>query len=67
MYALKKNIVLLPKVQFKKREKQPRRRVTLTKFTGFLKVTLLRVCFSRFLNCTNGAKLRNASYMTVFS
>ena len=26
-------------------------------------VTLLRGCFSRFLNCTNGNKLRNGSYL----
>ena len=28
-----------------------------------VKVTLLRGCFSRFLNCTNGTKSRNASHM----
>ena len=28
-----------------------------------LKVTLLHGCFSRFLNCTNGTKSRNASHM----
>ena len=28
-----------------------------------LKVTLLHGCFSRFFNCTNGTKLRNASYI----
>ena len=28
-----------------------------------LKVTLLRVCFSRFLNCTNGTKSRNAGHV----
>ena len=27
-----------------------------------LKVTLLHGCFSRFLNCTNGTKYRNALY-----
>ena len=26
-------------------------------------VTLLHECFSRFLNCTNGTKSRNASHM----
>ena len=26
-----------------------------------LKLTLLHGCFSRFYNCTNGTKLRNAS------
>ena len=28
-----------------------------------LKLILLHGCFSRFLNCTNGTKLRNASYI----
>ena len=28
-----------------------------------LKVTLLHGCFSHFLNCTNGTKLRNASHV----
>ena len=28
-------------------------------------VTLLRGCFSRFLNCTNGTKSRNASQMNI--
>ena len=28
-----------------------------------LKLTLLHGCFSRFLNCTNGTKLRNASHI----
>ena len=35
-------------VQFKKREKQPWRSVTFS----LLKVALLHVCFSRFVNCT---------------
>ena len=30
---------------------------------ALLKVTLLHVCFSRFLNCTNDTKLRKASHM----
>ena len=47
----------------KKIEKHPWRIVTLSKVAGFwpatvLKVTLLHGCFSRFLNCTNGTKLR---------
>ena len=29
-----------------------------------LKVTLLHGCFSRFLNCTNGAKSQKASHIT---
>ena len=44
-------------VQFKKREKQPRR-----SFTFRLKITLLHGCFSRFLNCTIDTKSRNASH-----
>ena len=28
-----------------------------------LKVTLLHGCYSRFLNCTNGTKLRKASHI----
>ena len=30
-----------------------------------LKVTLLHGCFSRFFNCTNGTKLRNASHIYI--
>ena len=30
-----------------------------------LKVTLRHECFSRFLNCTNGTKLRNPSRMII--
>ena len=46
---------LVPFVQFKKSEKHPWRSVTFK-----LKVTLLHGCFSRFLNCTNCTKSRNA-------
>ena len=35
--------------------------VKLQASATLLKVTLFHGCFSRFLNCTNGAKLRNAS------
>ena len=49
-------------VQFKKREKQPRRSVNFR-----LKLTLLHGCYSRFLNCTNSSKLRNASHNEVIS
>ena len=31
------------------------------KSATLLKVTLLHVCFSSFLNCTNGTKSRNVS------
>ena len=34
--------------------------------TTLLKVTLFHGCFSRFLNCTNGTKLRNASHIAGF-
>ena len=47
-------------VQLKKREKHSWRSVTFSKVAG-LKVTLHHECFSRFLNCTNGTKSRNAS------
>ena len=30
-----------------------------------LKVTLLHECFSRFVNCTNGTKSRNAFYIKI--
>ena len=30
---------------------------------SLLKITLLHGCFSRFLNCTNGTKLRRASHI----
>ena len=59
---------LVPFVQFKKREKHPWRSVNFSKVAGFehatlLKLTLLRGCFPRFLNCTNGTKSRNAPHM----
>ena len=31
-----------------------------------LKLTLLHECFSRFLNCTNGTKSRNAPHMSYY-
>ena len=31
-----------------------------------LKLTLLHGCFSRFLNCTNGTKSRNAPHMLYY-
>ena len=46
-------------VQFKKREKHPRRSVNFKPAT-LLKLTHLHGFFSRFLNCTNGTKSRNA-------
>ena len=58
---------LVPFVQFEKREKHPWRSVDFSKVTGWslqLKLTLLHGCFSGFLNCTNGIKLRNASHIS---
>ena len=61
----------VPFVQFRKREKHTWRSVNFRvqlqasacNFT--LKLTLLHVCFSRFLNCTNDIKSRNASHMEM--
>ena len=53
-YALRD---LVSFVRFKKREKHSWRRVTL------LKVTLLQGCFSRFLNCMDGTKLRKEPHI----
>ena len=54
---------LVPFLQFKKREKHSWTSLLLAKSLdsahNLLKVTLLRRCFSRFLNCTNGTKSRN--------
>ena len=47
--------------QYKKREKHPWRVLLLVKLQA--KITLLHGCFSRFLNCTNGTKSRDASHM----
>ena len=56
---------LIPFVQFKKREKDPWLSVTFECYrlepATLLKVTLLHGCFLRFINCTNGSKLRKAS------
>ena len=63
---------LVPFVQFLKSEKHPWRSVNFSKVAGFkpatlLKLTLLSGCFSRFLNCTNGAKSCNAPQLTSLS
>ena len=51
-------------VQFKRREKHPRRSLTFNKSCcNFIKVTPLHGCFSRFLNCTNGTKLLKVTKM----
>ena len=59
---------LAPFVQFKKREKHPWRGVTFSsKVAGlacnFTKSNTPPWVFSRFLNCTNGTKSRNASHV----
>ena len=51
---------LIQFVQFKKREKRPRRSVTSA---ALLKVTLLHACFSHFLNCAYGTKSHNAPHI----
>ena len=63
-------------VQFKKREKDPWKSVTFSKFADFYpvilpRVTLLRGCFSRFFNYTNGTKphMQRVTYeklLTIF-
>ena len=50
---------------FKKREKHPWRSVTFSNVAG-VKLTFLHQCFSRFLNCTNGTKQRNASHINIW-
>ena len=37
----------------------------LVKLQALLRLTLLHGCFSRFLNCTNGTKLCNASQLRM--
>ena len=39
------------------------RSITFSKVATLLKVALLDGCFSRFSNCRNNTKLRNASHM----
>ena len=61
---------LVPFVQFKKREKHPWRNVNFNKVADLkpatlLKLTLLYGYFSRFLNCRNGTKSRNASLIPI--
>ena len=62
IYALR---YLIAFVEFKKREKHPWRSVNFSKVAGLLKLTLLHRCFSRFLNCANATKSRNASHIYV--
>ena len=58
---------LVPFVQFKNREKYLWSSVNFSKVAGqpatLRKLTLLHGCFSRFLNCTNGTKSRNALHL----
>ena len=51
---------------FKKREKHPCKSITFSKVAAFLiNVTLLYWCFSSFLYCTNGTKLRKVSHVIL--
>ena len=58
---------LVPYVQFKIRENNHGGVLLLLKLQAavcdLLKALLLHGCFSRFLDCTNGTKSRNASHM----
>ena len=54
---------LVPSAQFKKREKEPWRSVTFGKVAGFSE-GFSHECFSRFLNCANATKSRNASQLS---
>ena len=58
-----RDLVLLG--QFKKCEKYPWRSVNFSRLkpATLLKLTLLYGCFSCFLNCTNGTKLRNTPHL----
>ena len=56
---------LVPLVQFEKREKHPRRSAAFSKPAILPTVTLLRGCFTRFLNCANGTKLHKASHIEI--
>ena len=51
----------MPLYNLKKREKHPWKRVNFSKVAG--KCNIPPWVFSRFLNCTNGYKLRKASHM----
>ena len=57
--TLKRDLVAF--VQLKKREKHPWRSANFSKVAGFI----LHGSFSRFLNCTNDTKSRNASQMVT--
>ena len=59
---------LVPFVQFKKREKHLLRSVNFSsrlKPATLLKLTLVHGCFSRFSNCTDGTKSRNAPHILL--
>ena len=59
---------LVPFVKFKNREKHPWRSVNFRlQPATLLKLTLLHGCFSRFSNCTNSTKSRNASHITAIN
>ena len=60
--------VLVAFAQFKKRKKHPWRSVNFSKVTGSSLQTKINTppwVFSRFLNCTNATKSRNASHISV--
>ena len=54
---------LVPLEQFKKREKNPRRRLQPA---TLLQLTLLHGCLSHFLNCAHGTESRNAPHMSYY-
>ena len=54
---------LLPFVQFEKREKHPRRNVSLSKVAGLTKSSSPPWVFFTFLNCSNDTKLRKVSHV----
>ena len=56
---------LVPFAQFKKHKKNPWKNVSFSKVATLLKLTPFHGCFSRFLDCTNGTKLCNASQMEL--
>ena len=54
---------MIPFVQSKKTWETPMEECYFSRPATLLKVFFLHGCFSRFLDCTNGTKLRKASHM----
>ena len=54
--ALRDLVPFVQFVQFKKRQKNPMEECYILYSFGFQPATLLRGCFLRYLNCTNGTK-----------